>query len=151
MYVGTVALLMFVLPTASVIIEALTTKNHAGLILLIGKWFVFWAIGIRLFTAGLRQIIKPGLTAEGIFGITDQKTWIIVRELGFANTAMGLPGIISLWQPTWRLPVALIGGLFLLLDGLTHITQHRNFEENVAMYSDLAIGVIMAIFIIAAK
>ena len=108
-----------------------------------------WAIGIRLLTAGIRQAIKPGLTAEGILGIKDKSSWTIVRELGFANISMGLAGIISLWQPGWRPAVALIGCLFLLLDGIQYMTKERNFEENVAMYSDLAIGITMALYLVS--
>jgi hypothetical protein len=141
---------MFLLPILSILVEVIANKNHAALIPLIGKWFVFWAIGIRLFTAAARQIIKPGLTSEGILGIKGKEVWVIVRELGFANAAMGLAGIISLWKPEWRLAVAFIGGLFLLLDGALHAkSKHRNFEENVAMYSDLFIGLVMAVFVVA--
>ena len=98
---------------------------------------------MRLFTAGVRQIAKPGLTAEGILGIKDKASWQLVRELGFANTAIGVVGIISLWVSEWRLAGALAGGLFLLLAGLEHINKkHRDSDENLAMISDLWIGVI---------
>ncbi len=149
MYIASVTLFMFILPMLSVLAEAFANKNHAALIALIGKWFVFWAIGIRLFTAGMRQIIKPGLTAEGILGIKDKAAWTVVRELGFANVGMGLAGILSLWLPDWRPAVALIGGLFLLLDGVQHATNKRNFEESVAMYSDLFIGFVTAAYLIS--
>lgn len=149
MYVASVALFMFLLPILSVVTEVIANKNHVALIVLVGKWFIFWAIGIRLFTAGSRQIIKPGLTAEGIFGIKDKASWTIVRELGFANVGMGLAGILSLWLASWRPAVALVGGLFLLLDGISHVTNKRNFEENVAMYSDLFIGLIMTVYLIS--
>lgn len=150
MYIFAVLFLMFIFPVISLVIEVSVNKNHLALIELIGKWFVFWAIGVRLFTAGLRQALKPGLTSEGILGIKGKESWLIVRELGFANISIGLAGIISLWKPEWRVAVALIGGLFLSLDGILHIfSKHRNFEENLAMYSDLAIGIIMAVFVIA--
>lgn len=149
MYLASVSLFMFVLPTLSVLIEAVANKDHAALVLLIGKWFIFWAIGIRLFTAGLRQVVKPGLTAEGILGIKDKASWTIVRELGFANIGMGLAGIASLWFASWRPAVALIAGLFLLLDGILHMTNKRNFEENVAMHSDLFVGLLMAVYLLS--
>jgi hypothetical protein len=150
MYIAAVTLLMFVLPVLSVVIESLATHNHGPLLALIGTWFVFWAIGVRLFTAGIRQTLKPGLTSEGILGIKGKESWTLVRELGFANIAMGLAGIVSLWKPGWDVTVALIGGLFLLLDGCQHLTsRHRNLEENVAMWSDLLIGLLMAVFVIS--
>lgn len=149
MYLAAVSLFMFILPLASIAIEAVAGNNHSSIIVLAGKWFVFWAIGVRLFTAGVRQVIKPGLTAGGIFGIKGREAWVLVRELGFANVSIGLAGIISLWQPQWRLAAAFAGGLFLLLDGAQHLTSKRNFDENVAMYSDIFVGVVMALFIIA--
>src|SRR5262245_35003622 len=61
MYLISVILLMFVLPAASVAVDALVAQ--AGVeslsIILIGKWYVFWAAGARLFIAGWRQIIQP--------------------------------------------------------------------------------------------
>ena len=41
----------------------------------IGTWFAFWAIGVRLFTAAVRQVIKPDLTSEGILGISGREAW----------------------------------------------------------------------------
>ena len=148
MFIVAVVAFMGVGPVLSIIIDALTGHGTA-VIDLIGKWFVFWAVGVRLLTAGARQIIKPGLTSEGILGIKGEQAWQLVRELGFANVGMGIVGVASLWKPTWRLPDAIIGGLFLLLAGVTHLPkQHRTFEEDLAMISDLAIGVILGVFVI---
>ena len=149
MYVAAVALFMFILPVTSIVLELTLNKNPAPLIDLIGKWFVFWAIGIRLFTAGVRQIIRPGLTSEGILGIKGKEAWQLVRELGFGNVAIGLIGIVSLWRDEWRTPAAMAGGLFLLLAGIEHVLQKdRNFDQNLAMASDLFIGVVMVSYVI---
>ena len=51
MYYVLVAGLMVVLPVVSIVIEWLSVPG-ADLIPLIGKWFVFWAVGVRLFAAG---------------------------------------------------------------------------------------------------
>ncbi|MDO8335284.1 MAG: hypothetical protein Q7T74_00685 [Candidatus Saccharibacteria bacterium] len=149
MYITSVTLFMLVLPVLSIVIES-AMGGQAISLALAGKWFVFWAIGIRLLTAGVRQAAKPGLTAEGILGVKDKASWIVVRELGFANISIGLAGIISLWQAGWRPAAAFVGGLFLLLDGILHTqSKKRNFEENVAMYSDLAIGIVMAVYLVS--
>jgi hypothetical protein len=149
MYVFAVVFLMFIFPIISIGIELIVNKNAVPLIDLIGKWFVFWAIGVRLFTAGLRQIIKPALTSEGILGIKTKEAWQLVRELGFANVAIGLMGIISLWITGWQTASALVGGLFLFLAGIEHLPKKsRGFEENLAMYSDLFIGVLMVTYLI---
>ncbi|MFZ1083054.1 MAG: DUF6790 family protein [Candidatus Kryptoniota bacterium] len=96
MYLFAVILLMFVFPVISVIVEIFFFKSLVGVVPLIGKWFVFWAIGVRLFTAGLRQSFRPKFTAEKIFGITANEPLVIVQELGFANLSMGMLGIISI-------------------------------------------------------
>ena len=33
---------------------------------LVGRWFVFWAVGVRLSLAGLRQFLQPAFTARQI-------------------------------------------------------------------------------------
>jgi hypothetical protein len=54
MYFVTVILLLLVLPVGSVIAEAAFSGHSASTISLTGKWFVFWAAGVRLFIAGVR-------------------------------------------------------------------------------------------------
>jgi hypothetical protein len=48
------------------LVEALVTHAPLDLWLLLGRWFVFWAVGVRLLTAGIRQIAQPRFTAETI-------------------------------------------------------------------------------------
>ena len=62
---------MLVLPAARVIVEALWFGSAADVMLLVGKWFVFWAVGVRLFIAGVRQA-QPQFTAKSIFEIKDR-------------------------------------------------------------------------------
>ena len=121
MYLTVVALLMFIFPAISVVVESMGSHNHTSLLMLIGKWFVFWAVGVRLFTAGLRQVIKPELTARDILGIKAKESWLLVQELGFANVSIGLLGICTIFKPEWLLPAALAGGLFYGLAGIRHI------------------------------
>ena len=54
-----VVLLMGVLPIASVLAEIAFSHSETRLPIFIGKWFVFWAVGVRLLLAGLRQIVNP--------------------------------------------------------------------------------------------
>jgi hypothetical protein len=149
MYIFAVAFFMFVFPIVSIAIDLLVGNNDAGAITIFGQWFIFWAVGVRLFTAGLRQIIKPNLTSEGILGIKSKEAWQLVRELGFANVSIGLIAIISLWIVAWQPAAALAGGLFLLLAGIEHIPKkHRSFEENIAMVSDLLIGLLLLVYLV---
>jgi hypothetical protein len=94
MYMLIVVALMFVLPIASTAVD-LVRADHAVLnaaiaAAIVEKWFVFWAVGMRLSTAGLRQILQPRFTAKTILGIDGSDALVLVRELGFANTAIGI-------------------------------------------------------------
>ena len=143
MYYVIVATLMFAFPLLSIGIETTAGRSALGAAL-IGKWFVFWSVGIRLFTAGARQVLQPEYTANVILGLESHESLLLVRELGFANLALGLVGISSLLFPLWRLPVALAGGVFFGLAGVNHVLQaHRNQLENVAMASDLFVSLIL--------
>lgn len=149
MYIFAVAFFMFIFPIVSIAIDLLLGNNDTGLVAIIGQWFIFWAVGVRLLTAGVRQIIKPHLTSEGILGIKSKEAGQLVRELGFANVSIGIVAIISLWITAWQSAAALAGGLFLLLAGIEHIPKkRRNFEENIAMASDLFIGLLLLAYLI---
>jgi hypothetical protein len=92
---------MLIFPMASIGLEAFV-QNHGALdVAIVGKWFVFWAVGVRLFIAGLRQIVQPRYTAETILGVKDPDATLIVRELGFANTAIGSAGLGSIYLAGW--------------------------------------------------
>ena len=145
MYLAIVVALMFVLPIASVTYE-LAGASAAFSWLVVGKWFAFWSVGIRLFSAGLRQIIQPRYTAQVILGLKGEESLILVRELGFANLAMGLLGLLSLLFAGWRAAAVLVGGVFYALAGVNHMLHpHRGKLENVAMVSDLwAASVLLA-------
>ena len=138
MYIAMVIGLMLTLPTASIVFE-LFLQHHGVLnALIVGKWFVFWAVGVRLLTAGLRQIVQPRYTAENILGLKGPDAMLVVRELGFANTAIGSAGLGSLFCPGWILPLAIIGAIFYGLAGINHLTHgQRSTLQNVAMSSDL--------------
>lgn len=139
---------MVVIPALFVVGEMVMTQN-ADLLLLIGKWFVFWGIGIRLLTAGVRQIAQPAFTAKTIFKFDDPGAEKLVTEIGFGNVAMGSIGTLSLLFPGWVLPAAIAGGLYLGLAGLKHVfNRNRNADENTAMITDLIIGAVMIVFVL---
>jgi len=147
-YLIVVLLLMLVLPIGSIGFEHLYLRSAAPLMLLVGKWFVFWAAGVRLFLAGLRQFFQPRFTAAGIFGITSDDALPLVRELGVANFAAGTVGMLSLAKPGFVLPVAISAGLFYGLAGAVHAAQlKRTGNENVAMASDLWAFVMFAAYV----
>jgi hypothetical protein len=145
MYLAVVVLLMLVLPIASIAIDVATTHGALSLAL-IGRWFVFWSVGVRLFLAGLRQIIQPQYTARVIFHLKHDESRVVIRELGFANVAIGLVGCGSLIWRSWAPAGAIAGTVFYLLAGLNHIGQSdRSSLESVAMVSDLVAAGILGI------
>ena len=83
MYVASVIGLLCLLPVLSTVIEPAVTHVPLG-IPLFGKWYVFWAVGIRLLLAGIRQISQPAYTAQTLLGIKDASSHLVVRELGIA-------------------------------------------------------------------
>jgi hypothetical protein len=145
MYYAAVSLFMFVLPFLSVAVEVLLAPQP--LIPLIGKWFVFWAVGVRLLLAGLRQVIQPRYTAHVILGLKSDESLLVVRELGFANLAFGVSGLLSIHFSAWCVPIALTGGIFYGLAGGNHAVQsHRGKLENIAMLSDIFAAVVLLTF-----
>jgi hypothetical protein len=98
MYYAVILLLMLVLPVASAVAEFTMSQGAAAWLPQVGKWFVFWGVGIRLLVAGLRQVIRPGLTAD-LLGVKDPHANVLVRELGFGNLAIGTTGALTLTLP----------------------------------------------------
>lgn len=147
MYIATLLALMLIFPIASITLEVLG-HDHAVLeAALVGRWFVFWAVGVRLFIAGLRQIVQPRYTAETILGVKDPDAALIVRELGFANAAIGSAGITSVYLAGWVLPAAVIGAIFYGLAGINHVMHRsRNSLQNLAMTSDFFAATVLLVF-----
>ena len=147
MYFASVLLLTLVLPVISIFVEAAGFPTGAVMTFLIGRWFVFWAVGVRLFVAGLRQTGQPQVTAREIFGIRDPASLPIVREVGFGNLAMGFLGICSIFRADWILPGAIVGGLYYGLAGLGHVfKKDKNPKERLALISDIGMFVLLAWF-----
>ena len=147
MYIGMLIVLMLIFPMASIALEVFVRNQGVLNVAIVGKWFVFWAVGMRLLIAGLRQIVQPRYTAETILGVKDPDAMLIVRELGFANTAIGSAGLGSIYLASWVLPVAVIGAIFYALAGINHVTHRsKNTLQNVAMTSDFFAATVLLIF-----
>jgi hypothetical protein len=150
MYVPMVIALMLVFPLISIVAQIIST-DHSALgaasnLAIVAKWYVFWAVGVRLSLAGLRQIVQPRYTAETILGLKGSDSLLVVRELGFANFSMGSIGIASQFAPAWVTAAALAGALYYGLAGINHCFHRgRNKLENVAMVSDLFAALVLAI------
>jgi hypothetical protein len=147
MYFAMILALMVVLPAASVIYEVVQSQGATAWIPLIGKWFVFWGVGVRLAIAGMLQVFAPRFTSETL-QVKDEAAYKLVRELGFGNLAIGVTGLLSLPLPVWTLAAAMCGGLFYGFAGAQHtFTRKRTTNESWAMWSDLWLFAVMAVFV----
>jgi hypothetical protein len=146
-YFLSVLLLMLALPVLSICLEHFL-HTSTSLVILVGKWFVFWAAGVRLFLAGMKQFFQPRFTAEKIFGISGNDALPFVRELGVANFATGTVGILSLLKPSFVLPIAIAAAIFYGVAGVRHATdERRNPNQNLAMITDLLASIIFIAYV----
>jgi hypothetical protein len=149
MYVFIVIALMLALPLISIVAQVILSDHGplhgASYLALVAKWYVFWAVGVRLSLAGLRQIIQPRYTAETILGLKGAESLFFVRELGFANVSMGIVGIASLLAPGWVTAAAMLGAIYYGLAGINHcFHKGRNKLQNLALVSDLFAALVLA-------
>jgi hypothetical protein len=138
--------LALILPVLSIAGETIL-DNASFTWELIGKWFIFWAVGIRLFTAGINQASNPGFTAR-IFNMRTQESFIVIKELGFANISLGVMGILSVINNNWRLLAAVTAGLFFGLAGIQHVFRKPdNRNEMIAMLYDLFVLLVILFYL----
>lgn len=150
MYKVMVIGLMVVLPIVSAIVELVLTGSSANVLAVIGKWFLFWGVGVRLTIAGISQSFKPSFTAENILGEKGSSgANQIVQELGFANLGFGIVGLIAPWVAGWAVPAAIPAAIFLGIAGLRHIAKpNKNGKEWLATLTDLLVSVVLIVFVI---
>jgi hypothetical protein len=147
-YFISVSLMTFIIPVIGFFSEHFL-KDASLTFALFGKWFVFSAVGLRLFAAGVQQSVKPAFTAKEIFHINSADSFPIVRELGFANICFGLVGIISLFKPEWRIVSAFASGLYFGIAALQHlIKKPAGANENFALWTDIIIFCVLLIYFI---
>ncbi len=141
--------LLCVLPLLSIFGEIIFEHESLSW-MLVGKWFVFWTTGIRLFTAGISQSSNPAFTAR-IFKMKNQESQVVIRELGFANISLGVMGILSVINDHWRILAAITGSLFFGLAGIQHLFKKSDStHERIAMTGDLFVFVILVSYLISA-
>lgn len=129
---------LIILPVLSLLGEFYFEKEPLSWALA-GKWFVFSAIGMRLFTAGVSQASNPGFTA-GILGMKNEEGFVAIRELGFANIALGVMGILSVINNEWRLLISISGGLFFGMAGIQHLFRNPSGKKELtALVYDLTV------------
>ncbi len=148
-YIIVVSSLTFLLPLAAVFIEISLNNTIIFSFHLFGKWFIFSAVGLRLFLAGIKQTTDPAFTAKEIFHIHNPDSFPIVRELGFANLCFGLTGILSLFLPQWKIVSAFASGLYYGIAGLQHLLKKTaGINEQFALVTDIIIFIFLLVYFI---
>ena len=148
-YIILVSLLTFVVPVLCSFAQIVINKEATVSFTIIGKWFIFSAVGLRLFIAGIKQTTDPAFTAKQIFHLDSEEAYPILRELGFANLCFGLVGILSLFFPPWRVVSAFASGLYYGIAGLQHLLKKpAGINETFALVTDLAIFIFLLIYFV---
>ena len=148
-YIIAVSVLTFVLPLLCPFIEVTLNKAPTFSFELVGKWFIFSAVGLRLFAAGIKQTTNPAFTAKEIFHMNSAEALPVVRELGFANLCFGLTGIITLFMPQWRIVSAFASGLYYGIAGLQHLLKKSaGANEKFALVTDILIFFFLLVYFI---
>ncbi|MDF2567236.1 MAG: hypothetical protein K0R90_692 [Oscillospiraceae bacterium] len=149
LYQISVIIFFALLPVIGIIGDVFILKSETNTFSIILKWFVFSGVGLRLFSAGLKQAINPSFTAKEIFKVYEEKSFAIIREIGFANISFGFIGILSFFFPIFRLAAATSGGLYFGLAGSLHIFRKmKSRDEIFAMISDYFIFFILIILMV---
>ncbi len=148
MYYAIVLPLTLLLPVICVAAQA-SAEARPEVLLLAGKWWVFWAGGVRLLLAGFRQVAQPSFTAREIFQLRETESFAVVRELGFANLAMGTIAFLSLWFPAWLVPAALANALYYGFAAVNHARDRapKNGLRLTAMLTDFVVVAALAAFL----
>ncbi|MBS1921419.1 MAG: hypothetical protein JST17_14295 [Bacteroidetes bacterium] len=148
-YITSVTALTFIVPVIGFVAEHFT-NGTALRFELFCKWFIFSAVGLRLFLAGVKQVKNPEFTAKHIFHFDSPDSFPILRELGFANICFGLIGIISLFKPEWRVVSAFASGLYYGIAGVQHgMRKASGINEKFALWTDLIIFVFLFVYFIS--
>ena len=73
----------------------------------------------------------------------------IIREHGIGNLAVGTAGFVSLWVPSFTVPVALIAAIAFGAWGMLHVASKvRSTNENIAMASDFWLAAVLAAYLV---
>jgi hypothetical protein len=136
---------IIILPVLSIIINLIINyqKNITEKFYeVIGKWFIFWSLGIRLVIAGLMQLVNPAYTNNLLqLGLSD---FIIIRELGLANLSIGLLCTISFIKKSLQGYVCLYMFIYFTGASILHILRigSINFDEFITLITNVILVII---------
>ncbi len=129
--------------------EADKSKRNGTLFLL----YLVIGVGFQGILSGLWQVFQPVVVAKF-------EQWPLspfVFELGMANIAFGILGILSPWMDNgWRMSTGIGYSIFLLLTGILHLVRIVLYGPSPGdvggfLLSDLFVGTILFSLVISTK
>jgi hypothetical protein len=141
-YAAITLALMLILPIVSSLLEVFLGNHGAFAPGIFLRWFVFWAVGVGLLLAGMRQIVQPQHTAETLLGTKSS-------DAGMTHLSIGIVGAFSIVDADWIVPVGLVGALTYGLAGIKHVLHKpRARNQNIALVSDLGIALVLGVLLL---
>lgn len=137
------------LPLFFGLLHARFVKSKASKVDLLLIYYIFISVGIQGLITGIMQIFAPEVVVEYV-------KWPyspFLLELGMANTAFGVMGILAPFMDKgWRAATAVGYGLFLLFTGVGHLVQiwHEGFNSGNTggfLFSDLLVPAVIFSFL----
>lgn len=131
---------------------SICTESHIKVIFidpgLIGKWFIFWAAGVRPFFAGIKLVYRRWTAPAGFFYREMKENFLMIRQLGFAHIAIGVTGMLSLVNSNWRQIAGLAAAFFFGLSAVQHFfIKPVNGKEMAIMITDIMVFTIMLLYL----
>ncbi len=102
--------------TAIAIHYATTTPING---LLLGRWFVFWTIGVRLMVAGLTEVMSSRRQGNIIF-LQGSESGEYRKIIGYLKILLAALGFLCMIKAQSSLIAALTAGIYLGLTGFRH-------------------------------
>lgn len=137
---------MVVLPIVAILVDL--RRKPQPVMEVVGKWFIFFGVGVRLLAAGLTQILNPGFTGELLQA--GGAELLIIQELGFTNVLLGAVALVSVYKPGYRL-LGTAGAVYMGFAGWLHLSNLSSSttpREMVALWSDLWIFAIACLYLV---
>ena len=132
-----VILLMIALPLICIITEHLISAEPIDPVL-IGKWFMFWGMGVQLFLTGLLGYLA--LRIASLKNWTDTRTAYFsgIGDSKLLNIAVGVLAMLSLYFNRFREATAIAGGIFFGLRAFGRLIRKSDLGgESLLILSDL--------------
>lgn len=147
------ALMYILLPLILGITHILLKKVKKKKVEILLNYYIFIGVGIQGVVTGILQMNKP----EMVVSFVQWPYSPFLLELGMANLAFGLLGIVCIWlDKSWKFAAAIGYGLFLLFTGIGHVINIARFGANPGdagafLYSDLLVPVALFLLIFLQK